>query len=80
MPEPKHPPEPPCPAFPCPTAASSLQAAQRGQKQGSATQPDENDPLADRYGDTELVQARLLLWSFSCQFFSSALDRVTAAV
>lgn len=43
-----------------PTVTSPLQAAQRGQKQGSATQPDENDPLADRYGDTELVQARQL--------------------
>ena len=33
-----------------------MQAAQRGQKQGATAQPDEDDPLADRYGDTELVQ------------------------
>ncbi|KAL4421624.1 hypothetical protein ABPG75_010915 [Micractinium tetrahymenae] len=41
-------------------AAKAARAAQRGQKQGSATQPDENDPLADRYGDTELVQSAVV--------------------
>ena len=34
------------------------QAAQRGQKQSAATQPDAEDPLAARYGDTELVQSQ----------------------
>ncbi|PSC74260.1 aspartate-tRNA cytoplasmic [Micractinium conductrix] len=41
-------------------AAKAARAAQRGQKQGATAQPDEDDPLADRYGDTELVQSAVL--------------------
>ena len=39
------------------------QAAQRGQKQGSVTAPEADDPLAHRYGDTELVQSQVGLGS-----------------
>ena len=35
-----------------------LQAASRGQKQAAPTQPDENDPLRDKYGDTQLIQSQ----------------------
>ena len=34
-----------------------MQAAARGQKQGSTTQPDADDPLASHYGDSEMVQS-----------------------
>jgi len=34
------------------------QAAARGQKQAAPTQPDENDPLKDKYGDTQLIQSQ----------------------
>lgn len=37
-----------------------MQAAQRGQKQAPATEPDADDPLASHYGDTELVQSAVL--------------------
>ena len=36
----------------------SFQAAARGQKQAAPTQPDENDPLKEQYGDTQLVQSQ----------------------
>lgn len=39
-------------------AAKAARAAQRGQKQGAATLPDADDPLAAHYGDTELVQSQ----------------------
>lgn len=35
-----------------------LQAAARGQKQAAPTQPDENDPLKEQYGDAQLVQSQ----------------------
>lgn len=47
-------PPPPRPASP---RCSPPQAAQRGQKQSAVTAPEADDPLADRYGDTELVQS-----------------------
>ena len=34
------------------------QAAARGQKQAAPTQPDENDPLKEQYGDAQLVQSQ----------------------
>ena len=40
-----------------PATTSPPQAAQRGQKQSVATQPDADDPLAAHCGDTELVQS-----------------------
>jgi len=40
-------------------AYACLQAAQRGQKQGAVTAPEADDPLADHYGDTELVQSQV---------------------
>lgn len=38
----------------------SLQAASRGQKQGSVTEADPSDPLASQYGDVELVQSQTI--------------------
>lgn len=35
-----------------------FQAAARGQKQAAPTQPDENDPLKEQYGDAQLVQSQ----------------------
>lgn len=40
------------------TGKCLLQAAARGQKQAAPTQPDENDPLKDKYGDAERIQSQ----------------------
>lgn len=39
-------------------AKKAANAASRGQKQAAPTQPDENDPLRDKYGDTQLIQSQ----------------------
>ncbi|KAL3148286.1 hypothetical protein ABBQ38_013752 [Trebouxia sp. C0009 RCD-2024] len=39
-------------------AKKAANAAARGQKQAAPTQPDENDPLKDQYGDAQLVQSQ----------------------
>ncbi|DBA72743.1 TPA: hypothetical protein ACH3X2_010137 [Trebouxia sp. C0005] len=39
-------------------AQKAANAAARGQKQAAPTQPDENDPLKDKYGDAERIQSQ----------------------
>lgn len=61
-------------------AAKAARAAQRGQKQASVTAPEADDPLADHYGDTELVQSQAQTGRVWSDVSSLTPDRVGQSV